>query len=424
MYQKTTLENGLRIVSQEMPHTYSVSTALFFGVGSRDEPDSLAGISHMIEHMLFKGTPRRPTAKEVAEAIEEVGGVMNAGTEREITNYWVKVTANHRPLALDLLSDITRHAKFERDEVSKERKVIIEEIHMSNDVPSELAHLMIDELIWPNHALGRDIAGSAESVGNLDLDAILDFYHRAYVPNNLVIAVAGATTHADVVEECKRYFGDWAPGPPLPVRNGVPKCPPRPASRVLAKETEQTHTCLSGVGLPRNHSDRRAQDVQNLILGGGMSSRLFLEIREKRALAYDVHSYVEHLSDTGATVLYAGTDPDQAEPCVRAMLDQLARMREELVPESELRKAREYFRGRMLLGLEDSASVTSWLGGQELLNSKIQSVEDVTREIDAVQAADILRVSQQCLGPDQLCLASVGPARTLDVLQLMVERHE
>ncbi len=420
-YRKTCLDNGLRILTQEMPHTYSVSAALLCGAGSRHESGDLAGISHIVEHMLFKGTPRRPTAKEVAEAIEEVGGMMNAGTEKEITSYWAKVTSAHRVLALDLLGDITRRSKFEAGELAKERKVIVEEIHMSDDVPSEQVHLLMDQLLWPGHALGRDIAGTAETVSIIQLPEVLSYYHRCYVPNNFVVAVAGAVRHDDVIEECKRLFGDWPPGNPMTFAP-APVFARHPQVDIKYKETEQAHVCVGAEGLPRTHPDRRAQDVQNLILGGGMSSRLFLEIREKRALAYDVHSFVEHLSDTGATVVYAGTDPDQVVGCVEAILEELDRLRNDLVPEAELRKAKEYFKGRMLLGMEDSSSITSWLGAQELLNCHIQSIEDVMREIDAVQAEDVRRVARRCLHPDLLRMAVVGPFKDESPLRALVER--
>lgn len=421
MYEKAVLDNGLRIVTQEMPHTYSASLALFFRVGSRYEPDSLAGVSHVVEHMLFKGTSKRPTAKEISEAIEEVGGVMNAATEKEVTTYWVKVTADHRWLGLDLLADIALNSTFQLEELEKERRVIVEEIHMANDVPAELVHMLIDQIMWPDHPLGRDIAGTDRSVEGLQLENVLRFYGQHYAPNNVVVAVAGAIRHADVVEACKCHFGAWVPRPgkayePAPRADGRGE-----RVRLHYKDTEQLHLCVSGTGLPRDHPDRRAQDLQNLILGGGMSSRLFLQIREQQALAYDVHAYVEHYHDAGASVVYAGTDPERTGECVAAVLRELARMRDEPVPESELRKAKENFKGRMLLGLEDSASVTNWLGGQEALNGKILGVEQVTAELDAVQPADIQRVARMCLGHEALQLAIVGPFRDEAALTAMLD---
>lgn len=421
MYNETRLDNGLRILTQEMPHTYSVSSALYFVVGSRYESDQAAGISHLIEHMLFKGTQRRPTSREVAEAIEEVGGVMNAGTERELTSYWAKVTTDYRDLALDLLADIVRHSKFTPEDLEKERKVIVEEIHMANDVPSELVHVLIDQLVFPDHPLGRDIAGTAASVSSLDHGDVLQFYRQHYVPNQFVISVAGAISHVDIIEQCKRYFGDWEPGPAIPYEPAPERALRRRRTALQIKETEQTHLCISAPALPRQHPDRRAQDVLNLVLGGSMSSRLFMEIREERALAYDVHSFVEHYSDTGVLVIYAGTDPEQTESCASAILEELARLRDEPLPAAELRKAKAYFKGRLLLGLEDSGSIASWLGSQEALTGRILSPEQVTAQLEAVQVDDIQRVARQQLDSSYLQLAVVGPQQDEGRLQQLLK---
>ena len=415
MYEKTTLANGLRVVTDTIPTSHSVAIAFVVGTGSRYESAAEAGISHFVEHLLFKGTERRPTAKEVAETIEGVGGVLNAGTEKELTTFFAKVARQHRGLALELLADMLRHSRFDPEEVEKERHVITEEIHMAEDVPQDLVNAVIDELIWPDHPLGREIAGTVQSVSTLPRAALLDYVARRYVPNNVVLSVAGNVSHAEVVDQAGRLFADWQPH----ALTGCEPAPPRfgpTRQHVRVKDTEQAHLCLSTAGLPRHHPDRRAQDVQNLILGGGMSSRLFLEIRERRALAYDVAAYLDYLQDTGATVVYAGTDPDKVPACVEAVLAELRRLRDQPVAADELERAKEYFKGRMLLGLEDTYTVASWHASQELLLGQIMSVEDIVAEVDAVTADDVQRVSQTVFAPESLHLAVVGPVRESGVL--------
>lgn len=402
------MPNGLRIVTQAMPATYSVTAAFLIAAGSRYEPEALAGVSHFVEHMLFKGTKRRPVPQDISEAIEGVGGVLNAGTEKELTTYFAKAAQQHRGLALDLLTDMLRHSLFEPAEIEKERHVITEELHMTEDVPQDLVNSLIDELIWPGHPLGREIAGVEASVGALSRSALLDYTAERYAPNGTVLAVAGNIEHAAVVDQIAALLGDWrpralAPAPP------APPCPGAVKHALREKDTEQAHLCISAGGLRREHPDRRALDIQNLILGGGMSSRLFLEIRERRALAYDVQAYLDYYADTGATVIYAGTDPERVASCVEGIAAEIRRMRTEPVTKAELTRAKEYLKGRMLLGLEDSYGVAHWLGAQELLNGRILTPEEIIAQVDAVAIEDVQRVSQAIFAPDTLQLALVGP---------------
>lgn len=409
MYEKTTLSNGLRIITHAMPAAFSVAAVVLVGTGSRYESDAQAGISHFVEHMLFKGTKRRPTPKEIAESIEGVGGVLNAATEKELTSYYVKVAQQHRTLALDLLADMLRHSRFKADEVAKERHVITEEIHMSEDMPQDLANSLIDELIWPDCPLGREIAGTETSVAAMRRPALLQYVAERYVPNNVVLSVAGNIDHQYVVSEAERLLGDWQPG----VLQPYPAAPDHlGATRqvVRLKDIEQAHICLSAGGLPRQHPDRRVLDIQNLILGGGMSSRLFLEIRERRALAYDVQAYLDYFEDTGATVIYAGTDPAQVSSCLDGIFNEFRRLRCQPVPQDELTRAKEYMKGRMLLGLEDNSGLAHWLGAQELLTNRIQTVEEIVAQVDAVTVEDVQRISAQVFDPASLRLAIVGPA--------------
>ncbi len=408
MFEKTTLSNGLRIVTHSMPSTFSVSASFVVGAGSRYEPANLGGVSHFLEHMLFKGTQARPSAKDVAETIEGVGGVLNAGTEKELTSFWAKVAWQHRALALDLLVDMLRRSLLEPEEIEKERHVITEEIHMSEDVPQDLVNSLIDELIWPDHPLGREIAGTVATITALPRPALVQYLNERYVPNNTVLSVAGNVTHSEIVDRAGALLGDWRPRARIDF-SPAPAAPGAVLSALRTKDIEQAHLCISAGGLPRTHPDRRAQDVQNLILGGGMSSRLFLEIRERLALAYDVAAYLDYYADTGASIIYAGTDPDQVDACVEAILDELRRLRESPVRPDELTRAKEYFKGRMLLGMEDSYSNAHWLGAQELLTDRIQTVDEIIAEVDAVTVDDVQRVSNAVLNPKTLRLAVVGP---------------
>jgi predicted Zn-dependent peptidase len=411
MYDKTVLDNGLRILTSPLPHTRSVSVALFVGAGSRYEDDSVAGISHFLEHMLFKGTHKRGTPREIAEAIEGVGGVMNAATDKELTVYWAKVPVDHFTVALDVLLDQLLNSRLDPLELERERKVVIEELAMVEDSPGELVGLLLESLLWPDQALGRDIAGSPESVSGISREAMIEYLATQYVPENTVLSIAGNIDHRTVVGEVvehvtswqSRKFGTWAPAVDGQTRFRV---------GLRSKRTEQTQIALGYPAYSAFHPDRYVLDVMNTIFGEGMSSRLFLEVRELRGLAYDVHSSVAHFLDTGAFVVGAGVDPAKAVECVRAIRGELDRIRSTLVPETELTKAKEYIKGRMVLRMEDSRAVSSWIGGQELLRREIRSVDEVLAAIDAVTPEAIQRVATDIIRDDRANLALVGPHRS------------
>jgi predicted Zn-dependent peptidase len=407
-YRKTTLPNGLRLLTREMSHTRSASIMFFFNVGSRHENETEAGLSHFVEHMCFKGTARRPQAQDISATIEGVGGILNAGTNQESTLYWAKVAQPHFSLALDLLVDMLRHSKVDAKEVEKERSVILEEIHMTYDNPGDLVSLLIDQTLWPGHPLGRDIAGYENTVAGFTHEDLVSFASRHYTPDNCVISVAGNVSHAGVLDEVTRLLGDWqgeSTGAYLPVT----ETQTAPRVKVHYKAVEQANLCLALPGLRQDHPDRFIQGAMNTILGEGMSSRLFLEIREKHALAYDVHSFLNRFRDTGSTVVFAGVDPKRTGQTIQAILDEVERLRQVPVPESEITKAKEFTKGRMLLGLEDSRAVAGWLGGQELSSGRILSVDEVVASIEAVTAADIQRVARDLFTPEKLNLAIVGP---------------
>jgi predicted Zn-dependent peptidase len=390
-----------------MPHTRSVSICVFIGVGSRYEAKRQAGVSHFIEHLMFKGTPKRTTAREISVAIEGVGGIINAGTDKELTVYWCKTAQPHFPLALDVLSDILLHSKFDPDDIESERRVIIEEINMEKDSPSQRVNMLIDELLWPGHPLGRDIAGDRDSVAGISREVMLDYLSHQYLPGNTVVSIAGALKHRQIVAAVNQVLGGWADRETRPGYKAY-KERPFPRLKIESKDTEQAHLCLGLNGLPLLHPKRFILDLLNVILGEGMSSRLFTEIRDRLGLAYSIHSYVDHFLDTGAITIYAGVEPKNLPVAIKSILEQLSQLRE-LVPEAELAKAKELAKGRLLLRMEDSRSVAGWMGGQEILTGRILSVDQVTSIIDAITTEELRQLAQELLVDSQLRLAVVGP---------------
>lgn len=409
MYQKTTLGNGVRLVTSEMPHTRSVSVVFFIGAGPKYEPDPLSGIAHFVEHLCFKGTQKRRSAKEISEAIESVGGVLNGGTDKELTSFWCRVPSRHLPLAVDVLTDITHNPRFDTQDIERERHVIIEEINMSLDSPRQRVAMLIDELLWPGKPLGRDIAGNKETVCSFTRQHFTEFHNSHYVANNVVVSIAGDIDSKEVQDIIAQAAGDWQSGE---VPAGFSSADVTRQNRVGIefRETEQLQLCLGVPGVSLFHPDRHAIDLLSIILGEGMSSRLFLKLREEKGLAYEVHSYADHFTDTGAFIIHAGVEPANGEVALKAILDEIFALKEE-VSQSELDKAKEIARGRLLLGLENSRNVAGWLGAQELLTNRILSVDDVLTLVDAITISDLKRVAEQLFIPGSFSLAVVGPVK-------------
>ena len=407
MYQKTTLDNRLRLITATMPHTRSVSICIFIGVGSRYEADSRAGISHFIEHLCFRGTPKRPSPREISTAIEGVGGLLNGGTDKEMTIYFSKVARPHFPLALDVLVDMLLNSKFDPDDIERERQIIIEEINMSRDSPHQRVSMLIEELLWPDHPLGRDIAGGKESVAAITRDIMLNYLQGQYQPGNTVVAIAGNIQHQEMVTAVSQAIGSWTNQQP---RLGYSPYKPQKAQclQIETKDSEQAHLCLALPGLPLLHPKRFTLDLLTVILGEGMSSRLFVEIRDKLGLVYSIHGYVEHFLDSGSITVYAGVEPKNLETVIKAILEQLDKLKE-TVPESELSKAKELSKGRLILRMEDSRNVAGWLGGQEVLTGRILSLDQVISIIDAITAEELKQLAQELIIGNELRLAVVGP---------------
>jgi len=410
-YQRTTLANGLRVLTAPMPHTRSVSLSVYLGAGSRYEAPEQAGLSHFIEHLCFKGTERHPTPQEISQAIDGVGGSINAATDRELTVFYCKVAKPHFRLALEMLADLVQRPLFAADELEKERHVILEELAMVADSPFQQVDLLLDQTLWPDQALGRDVGGSAASVRGITREMTIEYLHQQYVPNNAVISIAGAVEQDEAAEAITCTLGGWPRGVPegwFPAINGQHEA----RTAVKYKKTEQAHVCLAVRGLALQHPDRFTLSLLSVVLGEGMSSRLTLELRERRALVYDVHSYLSSFQDAGSLGVYAGVDPANASDALDVLLIELARLRDELVPEEELSRAKELAKGRMLLRMEDTRAVSDWMGAQELLLGRVRTVDEVAALFDAVTAEDIRRVAQERIIEDQLSLAVVGPFRS------------
>jgi predicted Zn-dependent peptidase len=407
-YERTTLKNGVRLVTTHMPAMRSASIAFFFATGSRYEKDEVAGVSHFIEHMLFKGSRSYPSARHISEAIEGVGGNFNGCTGKEMTSYTARVPGEYVSVVMNVLADMVRHPLFDPAEVEKERAVIIEELSATQDDPQEWVCLLIDETMWPDLPLGRDDAGSIESVKQLQRQQLLDYLSTYYRPNSLVISIAGNIDQQQIVQLTEELFHDWEAGPvqswmkSFPLRDVVPV-------RMVKKDTEQANICLATLGISYASADYYPFLLINSLLGDGMSSRLFQSIREEQGLAYDIGSYFNSYYETGNLVVSAGVDPSHTKEVISAIVTELARLCNEPVPNDELERIKAYVRGGILLGLEGTQQVASWLGSQECLYNRIRDVDEVIANVNAVSAQDIQRVAQVCFAPEWRRLAIVGP---------------
>lgn len=408
MYYKERLDNGVRLVLYPMPHMSSVTAGVWVGTGTRYESESSNGISHFLEHLLFKGTERR-SCRELKEAIESKGGVLNGFTSEEMTCYWAKVIPQHLPLALDVLYDMVRAPLLKEEDIEKEKGVVLEEISMYEDLPMQYVHVLFNELLWPNQPLGWLIAGKKEIVKSFDRHILIQYMQGFYSAENMVVAIAGAITP----EEAGRLFSTFnnlpRGGKNIFTRVKIEQKDPQVA--VLPKKTEQIHLCLGGRAFHRFHPDRYALLLLDTILGGNMTSRLFEELREKRGLTYEIASTVQGLNDTGFLVISAGVALNKLDEVVELILQELKRFKEEEVSSSELTQAKDYCRGQLMLTLENTSSYMQWLGEHELCLSEIPTPEETMARIEAVTRADIKRIAGELFVNENLCLAAIGPIK-------------
>jgi predicted Zn-dependent peptidase len=400
----TSLGNGIRLVTERMPDVRSVALGFWVDVGSRDEAPELAGVSHFLEHLLFKGTEQR-TARQIAESVEAVGGEMNAFTTKEYTAFYTRLLDEDLDLGLDILCDILSSPAFRPDEVESERQVILEEILMHEDEPSELVHDLFTEALFPNHPVGREVLGSAESISALSRDAIAGHFLAHYRPPNLILAGAGNLHHDELAAGIERRMSP-VPGQ-RPSRGGLELSPPR-RQVVCTRTTEQANVVVGMRALSRSDDDRFALSVLNQVLGGGMSSRLFQEIREQRGLVYAVYSYRSAYLESGALAVYAGTAPSRTEEVLRLIGDELDRLLQDGVTDYELALAKGHLKGSLALALEDSGGRMNRIGRSELVHGEVLSVSELVERTEAVTLDDVRRVAERVLGNERV-VALVGP---------------
>ncbi len=409
LYEKSILANGVRVVSGPMTGVKSASLILYYEVGSRYENPVYQGVSHFLEHMLFKGTERRPDPLMISQAIESVGGILNASTGRESTNYWAKVPSTHFELAFDVLADIVCNSVIDETELNKERSVIVEEIRSVFDAPEDLVHDVIDEVIWGTQSVGRPIAGTEETVAAINRENMTRFWKRNYRPERMVVAAAGDIKHDEVVRLAEEHLGGLVAEDPADVLEPSKSVQTESRVQLVERDTEQAHLCVGLPALPYSTERRYVQGTIEAILSSGMSSRLFQEIREKRGLVYSVYGYFRPYQDVGQGVVYAGTDLERVEEATTAIIGELRKLRDDGVPEDELARTRELRKGRLLMGFEDSRSVASWIGSQELTYGEIKTPEEVMERIEKVTAADVKELSEELFQTDRMSLALIGP---------------
>ena len=413
--QISTLDNGLRVICEPMASTRSLAVAMYVGAGSQYERDELAGVSHLVEHCLFKGSQLFPSAAQIATAVEGVGGYINAATDRELTVYYAKVPGPDWQTALDVIVDMVSRPQFQRDELEKERLVILEELAQIEDSPYQLVSELMSEVMWRGTPLGRDIAGTPESVQQIPFDDTVEYWRDQYSPANALLSVAGNVDPDAVQARVSELTAGWSSSETLERR-------PAPIARdgqrvaVRKKETEQTQIVIGLPAISSNDPDRYALGLLTALLGDGMSSRLFLKVREELGLVYDIQAGLSLLRDNGALQVGMGVDPENAETALSATLGELARMRDG-VSEEELTRARRLAAGRMLIDMEDTRSVSAWNGGQMILHDRLNSVELTTERYQAVTTEDIERLAHQFLHEDELRLAAVGPDLNAERLQ-------
>jgi len=417
MYRKDTLTNGIRVVSETLPKSRSLSLGVWVKVGSRHEPREIGGVSHFIEHMFFKGTARR-TARDIATEVDSLGGEMNAFTSQETTTYYIKVLDEHLPAAVDILSDILLASRFDPAEMEKERKVILEEIKSVEDTPDDFIHELFTGTVWTDNSLGRPILGTRETIRALKHADILSYIESYYSPREIVISVAGNFEHGRVIELLNNAFGKLA-------RTGVPKHEVTPgfhrAVTVRKKQLEQVQVCLGCKGLNYAHDDRFGIMALNTILGNSMSSRLFQEVREQNALAYSIYSYVTAYRDTGLLTIYAGTDPSNAIQAIRLIMKEMKKIKDEGITPAEETRVKNQIKGNLVLSLESSNSHMSRIARQEIYFGKYLSMDDVIKAVDKVTAGQIHRIAQQLFTPENLALSILGPLTKADVPDEVLE---
>jgi len=404
MINKTILDNGIRVISEALPHANSVSIGIWVANGSRHERRESNGVAHFIEHLLFKGTSRR-SALDIAREIDSVGGILNAFTSREYVCYYAKVLDKFLPKAVDILVDIFHNSLFDPEEIEKERKVVLQEISMMEDNPDDSIHDLFHQHFWKGHPLGMSILGDQESVSSLSRDKIVGYKNHMYRADDIIITAAGKVDHQDLLDLIGKLLPD------VPQGSGKVACQnPVYEKRIelIGKELEQVHMCLGVKGLPQHHSQRYEAFIMNTILGGSMSSRLFQEVREKQGLAYSVYSYMASHVDAGSLVVYAGSGQEHFTEVLEITVRELMRLKKEPISMLELDSAREQLKGNLILSLESSDNRMSKLAKNEIYFGGYQPLEEITAGFDRVTSESIMQLSSELLDDNYLTLVLLG----------------
>src|SRR6266568_4221647 len=406
MVTREVLDSGLRLITESMPHVRSVSIGVWLTRGSRHESENQSGIAHVVEHMLFKGTATR-SAEDIAQEIDSVGGQLDAFTAKEYASYYIKVLDEHLPGAVDLLSDIVMHPRFDAEDLEREKKVILEEIKMVEDTPDDLVHELFTQHFWEGHALGRPILRSKETVESFTSAILREYFQTAYVASNLIVSAAGNIEHERVRDLVSRAFRDL-PSTGDSYDDSAPHVVPQVIVR--SKELEQSHVCLGTNSYPQNHDDRYVSYILNTLLGGSMSSRLFQNVREKRGLAYAVFSGLSAYRDAGNITIYAGCANEAVPQVVDLCVEELRGMKQAPVPEAELRRAKDHLKGSLMLSLENTASRMSHLARQEIYFERHFGLDETLAGVERVSTSDLTRVAHDLFANGSLAATIVGPS--------------
>ncbi len=409
-YKKTTLKNNLRIITAPMKETKTVTIMIGVGVGSRYERDDEAGISHFIEHMMFKGTKKRPVPRKIYEEIDSVGGKFNAFTGKSRTFYYVKVDAKHTDRVLDVIFDIFLNSKMDSREIEKERGTILQELSMYEDLPMKSVTDVFEKLLYGKHPLGREIIGTKKTINNLKREDFLNYLKQFYVASNTVVCVAGQLNENDILKKINNYFSKIRKGNKIDFERVTEK-QASPKIKIKNKKSDQTHFILGVRAYNREHKDYYVMQLLANIFGGNMSSRLFIEIREKRGLAYYINADSEEYQDVGYFSVSAGVQHNKVKEVLEIILKEFKKITKRKVSELELQKAKDCIKGKMVMNLESSDAVAGFLLGQEILRGKIDDLKTVFKKIDKVTVDDILRVSKDIFVSEKLNLAIVGPQK-------------
>jgi len=407
-YQKTTLKNGVRVIVAPMENTKAVTVLVLFGTGSKYETKKTNGVSHYLEHMFFKGTEKRPKTIDISSLLDGVGGEFNAFTGEEFTGYYVKVATAHFDLALDVVSDILLHSKFDPKEVNRERGVIVEEINMRNDNPMQKVMELWSALLYGDQPAGWPVAGTKETMAGIKRKDIIDYFNKQYVGENAVVIVAGNTKDGSALKKIEKYFSPLRPGKSYG-KGEVRDAQNHPAVLLHTKQTDQTHICLGARGFNLFDPRKYAAQLMATVLGGGMSSRMFISVRERKGLVYYVSTICDSDTDTGSILTRAGIDNTKVEKAIATIVSEYKKIKRQKVSDSELKKAKNYIRGKTYLGLEASDDVAEFLGGQEILENQILSPEEILGALESVTPKQIQSVAREMFVPEYMNLALVGP---------------